>query len=82
MLLFLLSLILKKRVFTPASVELIRYISWCLILMGIVLISLIFCSPAFLFGGAAVLFVGLTVRVVKNVIEAAVFLKEENDLTV
>ena len=35
-----------------------------------------------LFVGAAILFVGLTTRVVKNVIEAAVWLKEENDLTV
>ncbi|MBO4791603.1 MAG: DUF2975 domain-containing protein [Clostridia bacterium] len=35
-----------------------------------------------MFVGGAVLFVGLTVRVVKNVIEEAVYIKEENDLTV
>lgn len=78
----LLLLVRKGKVFTPAAVELIRYISWCLILIGVILISLTFCSVAALFVGAAALFTGLTVRVVKNVIEAAVFLKEENDLTV
>ena len=78
----LLLLVRNKKVFTPAAVELIRYISWCLILIGVALISLTYCSVAALFIGAAVLFTGLTVRVVKNVIEAAVFLKEENDLTV
>ena len=78
----LLILVRKLKVFTPAAVELIRYISWCLICMGIILTSLTFCSVIALAVGAAVLFTGLSVRVVKNVIEAAVLLKEENDLTV
>ena len=82
MLFALLLLVHKKKVFTLKAVELIRYISWCLILMGVVMISLTFFSLIALFAGTAVLFVGLTIRVVKNVIEEAVFLKEENDLTV
>ncbi len=82
MLFALLLLVQKKMVFTPTAVELIRYISWCLILMGVIMASLTFFSLLALFIGAAVFFVGLTIRVVKNVIESAVYLKEENDLTI
>ena len=82
MLFALLLLVRKNKVFTAAAVELIRYISWCLILMGLILISLTFFFTLAPFVGVAILFLGLTVRVVKNVIESAVFLKEENDLTV
>ena len=82
MLFALLLLVQRKKVFTAAAVELIRFISWCLIFMGVILIALTFCRIFALFIGAAILFVGLTIRVVKNVIEAAVCLKEENDLTV
>ena len=82
MLFALLILVLKEKVFTAAAVELIRYISWCLIFMGVILIALTFFFTLALPVGIAVLFVGLAVRVVKNVIEAAVCIKEENDLTV
>ncbi len=82
MLFALLVLVQRKKVFTAAAVELIRYISWCLVLMGVIMLTLSFCSSVALFVGAAVFFVGLTIRVVKNVIEEAVYLKEENDLTV
>ena len=82
MLFALLILVKKEKVFTAQAVELIRYISWCLILMGIIFISLTYFFTLAAFAGVAVLFLGLTIRVVKNVIEAAVFIKEENDLTV
>ena len=82
MLFSLLLLVRKKKVFTLPAVELIRYISWCLIFMGVIMIALSFFSVIALFVGAAVLFFGLTIRVVKNVIESAVWLKEENDLTI
>ena len=82
MLFALLILVLKEKVFTAAAVELIRYISWCLIFMGVILIALTFFFTLALPVGIAVLFVSLAVRVVKNVIEAAVCIKEENDLTV
>lgn len=78
----LLLLVQRKKVFTMPAVELIRYISWCLIFMGIIMIALTFFSIIALLVGAAVLFFGLTIRVVKNVIESAVYLKEENDLTI
>ena len=82
MLFALLLLVQRKKVFTLPAVELIRYISWCLIFMGIIMIALTFFSIIALLVGAAVLFFGLTIRVVKNVIESAVYLKEENDLTI
>ena len=82
MLFALLLLVQKNKVFTKQAVGLIRCISWCLMIMGIIMTSLTFCSTLALIVGTVVLFVGLTIRVVKNVIEAAVYLKEENDLTV
>ena len=82
MLFALLLLVLRGKVFTFTAVDLIRYISWCLIFMGIIFVALTFFFTLSVYVGAAVLFVGLTIRVVKNVIEAAVYLKEENDLTV
>lgn len=78
----LLILVQRKRVFTDPAVELIRYISWCLIFMGAVMTSLTFFRTNALIVGIALFFVGLTIRVVKNVIESAVFIKKENDLTV
>ena len=82
MLFALLLLVKRGSVFTKAAVELIRYISWCLIFMGFIMISLAFLTLIAVVAGAAVLFVGLAIRVVKNVIEEAVYIKEENDLTV
>ncbi|MBQ2306401.1 MAG: DUF2975 domain-containing protein [Clostridia bacterium] len=82
MLFALLLLVRKGRVFTHTAVELIRYISWCIIFMGFIIIAVTFSKVLAMAVGAAVLFVGLTIRVVKNVIEEAVYIKEENDLTV
>ena len=82
MLFALLLLVKRGSVFTKAAVELIRYISWCLIFMGFIMMSLAFLTLIAVVAGAAVLFVGLAIRVVKNVIEEAVYIKEENDLTV
>ena len=82
MLFALLLLVKKGSVFTRPAVELIRYISWCLIFMGFIMMALAFCTLLAVIAGAVVLFVGLAIRVVKNVIEEAVYIKEENDLTV
>ena len=82
MLFALLILVKRGSVFTKAAVELIRYISWCLIFMGFIMMSMAFLTLLAVAAGATILFVGLTIRVVKNVIEEAVYIKEENDLTV
>ena len=83
-LLFMLLLRVREgKVFTRESVSLIRGISW-----GCYLVAAVFCglSVYFVFVGLMVAFVaaflGLCLRVVKNVIEEATEIKAENDMTV
>lgn len=68
--------------FTPASVALIRGVSWCCFLLCLVFGVL---GKYFLLAyvvALAAVFLGLCLRVVKNVIEEATEIKMENDLTV
>ncbi|WP_044975290.1 DUF2975 domain-containing protein [Ruminococcus sp. HUN007] len=81
---FLLNNISKKKVFVRENVRNLRFISWCcfavtaiLAAWGIVTFLEIIFLAAFITG-----FIGLILRVVKNVFEEAVALKEENDFTV
>ncbi len=79
---FLLLRVKNGQVFSGATVAIIRGVSWCCLLLcpqfgvlGIYFqLSLL---PAFL-----CVFLGLCLRVVKNVIEEATQIKNENDLTV
>lgn len=78
----LLRNIQAARVFLPVNVKLLRQISWCCFAAcGICLC----CTPAwpslFLVATAAA-FVGLIVRIVKNVFEQAIRMKDELDFTV
>lgn len=81
----LLLLLLRVRagsVFTPLSVAYIRVISWLAMVIGALFFVL---SKWFLISAAvgfAAFFVGLCLRVVKNVIEEATSIKGENDLTI
>lgn len=81
----LFSLLLRVRaglVFTEKSVALIRGVAWCCLLLGAVFCGLgIYFKLAFIVAFAAI-FLGLCLRVVKNVIEEAAEIKSENDLTV
>lgn len=70
------------RAFTAENVAALRLISWCCILAA----AVYFCAGffdwyLFVFAVAAA-FVGLVLRVVKNVFAQAVALKEENDYTI
>lgn len=70
------------QVFVPANVELLRRISWsCFLGAMIALVSAFYYNPWFFIAVSAA-FMGLIVRVVKNVFEQAVKLKEEADYTV
>ena len=82
MLFALLLLVIKGRVFTGASVALIRGISWCLMLIGLVFTVLVKYFTLSIFVGFVFFFLGISIRVVKNVIEQAVHIKEENDFTI
>lgn len=70
------------KVFTANNTRLLRQISWLCFFGGIVcVVSALYYFP-WLIAGAAAAFIGLIVRVVKNVIAEAIALKEENDFTI
>ncbi len=78
----LLKLVGRGEVFSELSISKIRGISWCCILVTPLFAAIgVFFYTFFVFA-ALTLFLGLIVRVVKNVIEEATALKAENDLTV
>lgn len=78
----LLQNISKNQVFLAQNVGFLRGISWCCMFGGLVAVaSGIYYFPWALVGLAA-LFIGLIVRVVKNVFAQALALKEENDYTI
>ncbi|MBQ9079800.1 MAG: DUF2975 domain-containing protein [Clostridia bacterium] len=87
MLIRLLGLVRESQVFTASAVAILRGISWCcfaecaiLLLESVILFGLttpIICAVAFV---AA--FLGIVLRVVKNVIEEATAIKSENDFTI
>ncbi len=82
MLFALLLRVRKGLVFTSKSTELIRGIAWSCFLLGVVFAGLgIYFTLAFIPAFAA-MFLGLCLRVTKNVIEEATEIKSENDLTV
>jgi hypothetical protein len=81
-LLRLLSNIRKEYIFENQNVSLLRLLSWCC--FGVTLVTFIggiLYLPFYLVAGSS-LFLGLILRVVKNVIAAAVEIKTENELTV
>ena len=82
MLLFLLMRVKNSLVFTDISVGLIRGVSWCCMLLGLIFGLLgIYFQLAFIVAFAGI-FLGICLRVTKNVIEQATVIKSENDLTV
>ncbi len=78
----LLRRVREGEVFTGRSVALIRGVSWCCILFGLLFAVLGYYFQLALAVSFAVVFLGVCLRVVKNVVEQAVQLKQENDLTV
>jgi len=73
----------KDAVFTRVNVRCLRIISWCCFAVAVIM----FCgwpsiSYVLIFVAAAAAFFGLLMRVVKNVIDAACEIKDENDFTI
>lgn len=69
-------------VFIDGNVTILRRLSWCCIAAGLIcLVSMIYYPPFLVISGAAG-FIGLILRVVKNVFAQAVLLKNENDYTI
>lgn len=82
LMLTLLFRVKKGLVFSEKSIMCIRGISWCCFLICLVFGVLgIYFQLSFILAFFA-LFLGISLRVVKNVIEEATEIKSENDLTV
>ncbi len=69
-------------VFIDENVRILRLLSWCCILAGLLCGASAFYYLPFAELAAAALFMGLILRVVKNVFAEAVRLKDENDYTI
>lgn len=82
MMIVLLMRVYVGNVFTDKSVALIRWVSWCCfgLCVSFGILGLYFQLSIIV--ALAAIFLGLCLRVVKNVIEEATAIKEENDLTV
>lgn len=72
----------REQVFVSENVRFLRVISWCCIGAGGVLFVSGFYDFLFFALSACAAFMGLILRVVKNVIAEAVALKDENDYTI
>ncbi len=82
MLFFLLMRVRAEKVFTDKSIGLLRGVSWACYLLAAAFIGIGF-TYSFSFAAAFLaVFLGLCLRVVKNVLEEACRIKDENDLTV
>lgn len=72
----------KNVVFDRVNVKYCRYISWCCFAVSALFFVLGFFIPFSFVMALTVGFIGLITRVVKNLFNDAVDIKEENDLTV
>ena len=79
----LLRNILKDGVFLRSNVKSMRIISWCCFAIAVVMLcGWPFISYVLIFIAAAAAFFGTLMRVIKNVIDAACEIKDENDFTI
>jgi hypothetical protein len=78
----LLTNIKRSDVFLDGNVRYLRRLSWCCFLAAFILLPAAFSARSLFVVAVAAGFIGLILRVVKNVIEEAVILKSENDLTI
>ena len=81
-LLRLLFNIRKQMIFDEQNVKYLRVISWCCFAVSLITFVGGFFYLPFFFVAAAAAFVGLMLRIVKNVMQNAVEIKAENELTI
>ena len=72
----------QDAIFITPNVRYLRRISWCCIVVSLITLAAGVIYLPYLFICVAAGFVGLMLRVVKNVMESAVQIKEENELTI
>ena len=78
----LLRIIRSDRVFVTSNVRFIRRIRWCCVGVSLICLPAAFFYLPLIFLAVIMGFLALMVSVVKNVMAAAVEIREENDLTV
>lgn len=72
----------NDKIFIAKNVKYLRLISWCCFIVAIItLVGGVFYIP-YLFMAVAAAFVGLMIRIVKNVMQNAVAISDENNLTI
>ena len=72
----------KQEIFITQNVKYLRRISWCCFIVAFITLVGGFFYVPFSFIAIAAAFIGLMLRVVKNVMQSAVELKTENELTI
>ena len=72
----------KDAIFITPNVRYLRRISWCCIIVSLITLVAGVLYVPYVFISVAAGFMGLMLRVVKNVMENAVQMKEENELTI
>jgi len=78
----LLHKISTGKVFINENVAYLRYISWCCFIGAVLCFASAFYYVPWFALGIAAAFMGLIIRVVKNVVAKAVELQDESDLTI
>ena len=82
MMIVILRNVLRDRLFIRQNVSCFRWISWCCYAVAVITAAgTAFYFPLFIVA-AAMGVIGTLLRVVKNMVQAAVELQEENDLTI
>lgn len=72
----------RQEIFTNANIQRLRILSWCCFAVAVItLVCGWFYYPLLLVAAAAG-FIGLILRVIKNIMYSAKILREENDLTI
>jgi len=74
--------ILKKDVFVIGNVRYIRRIRWCCALISLICAPAAFFYQPLIFLVVIMAFLALVISLVKNIMAAAVEIREENDLTI
>ena len=69
-------------VFTAGNIALLRRCSWCCMIVAAICLLFTAALFYFLLVAAAAAFIGLILRVIKNVFQQALALNEENDYTI
>jgi hypothetical protein len=82
MMIIILMNIIKEKVFIPQNVLCFRLISWCC--YAVFIITAVACAKYFplVIVAFAMAVIGTLLRVIKNILQSAVELREENDLTI